>query len=196
MELDELKNVWSSLDERLSKQEKLKESLLKKMMQSKTSKTVSKLINYDLLSICILLVFIPFCVYIIDRFKYGFWGNSAIIFAILFACIYIIWAVYKLHGLMKVDFSKNINDNIYYMNKYNIHIKWDKIASRIYIPIFAILCILSYAESKVSVQIWVFMICLLLLVTLLTYWSWKGIYDNNIAAIRKSLEELKELEEE
>ncbi|GHV72125.1 hypothetical protein FACS189420_8750 [Bacteroidia bacterium] len=123
-------------------------------------------------------------------------SQICIIFAILFACIYIIWAVYKLHGLMKVDFSKNINDNIYYMNKYNIHIKWDKIASRIYIPIFAILCILSYAESKVSVQIWVFMICLLLLVTLLTYWSWKGIYDNNIAAIRKSLEELKELEEE
>jgi hypothetical protein len=110
MELDELKNVWASLDERLNKQEKLKESILKEMMQSKTSKTVSKLINYDLLSICILLALIPFCVFVMGHFRYGFWGNTTIILAIIFSCIYGLWAIYKLHGLMKFDFSKNIND--------------------------------------------------------------------------------------
>jgi hypothetical protein len=196
MELDELKNVWVSLDERLNKQEILKESILKEMMQSKTSKTVSKLINYDLLSICILLALIPFSVFVMDYFRYGFWGNTTIIFTIIFSCIYVFWAIYKLHGLMKFDFSKNINDNIYCMNRYNIHIKWDKIASLVYIPIFVILCILSYAESKVSMQVWVFMICLLLLATLFTYWGFIRFYDKNIAAIRKSLEELKELKEE
>ncbi|MDR0864502.1 MAG: hypothetical protein LBO74_06170 [Candidatus Symbiothrix sp.] len=196
MELDELKNVWASLDERLNKQEMLKGSILKEMLQSKTTKTVSKLINLDISSICVLLVAIPLCVFIIERVKSVFWGNVTIIFTAIFSFIYLIWAIYKLHGLMKIDFSKSINDNIYYMNRYNIHIKWDKIASLVYIPIFVLLGILTYAENKVSVTLWIFLICVLLLAILLTYWSWKLIYDKNIASIRKSLEELKELEEE
>jgi DMSO reductase anchor subunit len=196
MELEELKNLWTSLDERLNKQEKLKESILKEIMQSKTNRTVSKLINYEIRSICALLIAIPLCIFIIDRVRSVFFGDVTMIFTAIFSFIHLIWEIFKLHGLTKVDFSQSLNDSIHYINKYNIHIKWEKIASFIYIPIFGILLILTYSESKVPVWRWTFMVCTLLLATLFTYWGFKRIYDKNITSIQKSLEELKELEEE
>ena len=98
---------------------------------------------------------------------------------------------------MKVDFSKTISDNIYYTNKYNIQIKREKFAVNvIFVPLFVILAILSYAELKVNVQLWIFLICLLLLGSLITYWSYKRLYEKNINSILKSLNEIKQIEEE
>ncbi|MDH6310704.1 hypothetical protein M2451_003529 [Dysgonomonas sp. PFB1-18] len=44
MELDELKNTWTSLDERLQKQEVLKETIIKEMLRSKSGKALGRLI--------------------------------------------------------------------------------------------------------------------------------------------------------
>ncbi len=43
---------------------------------------------------------------------------------------------------------------------------------------------------------WVAIIAVFLVVAVIAYWQYKKIYDKNIGSILKSLEELKELEED
>ena len=97
---------------------------------------------------------------------------------------------------MKIDFSKKINDNIYYTNRYNIQYNRELIASIVFVgPTIAILIILVYAETKANIYFWVFLACVFLIGILVSYWSVKK-YNRNMAAILKSMNEIKQLEEE
>ena len=46
MELEELKTTWSSLDERMKKQEGLNAVIIKEMLIAKSDRGLSRLINY------------------------------------------------------------------------------------------------------------------------------------------------------
>ena len=97
---------------------------------------------------------------------------------------------------MKIDLSKNVGNNIFYVNRYNIQIKRDeKINWYFVVPAFTILGILSYASFKVSITFWTFLICALLAGILASYWTYKYL-NKGIASILKSLDEIRELKEE
>jgi len=98
---------------------------------------------------------------------------------------------------MKIDFSKSVKDNLYCVNKYNLMIKKEKIANYfVLIPVVYLLCILFYYEANANLSWWVFLVVALTIGVIITYWMYKKIYDANIQSIKKSLEELSELEEE
>ena len=105
-----------------------------------------------------------------------------------------IWYFIKVLGLMKLDVNKNISDNIYHINKYNIRIKKEKFAMNYIIgPPAGILFILTFLEAKATFALWVFLACALLLSSISTYWGYKRFYQKNTDSIRKSLEEIKDL---
>lgn len=196
MELEELKTIWISVDERLKKQEILKESMIREMTCSKTDKSIKRLFWSDSIGIPVLLVIIPVLVY-----AYGKFGGKSIswdltvILAGAFCVIYLPFLVYRVYGLMKIDVSGNIKDNLFHINRYNIRIKREKQTMAFTGPLLFILVCFNFIESKVTVSLWTFWICTCIFLILYSYWSYTKFYGKNIQSIQENLEALKELEE-
>ncbi|MDR3269000.1 MAG: hypothetical protein LBT83_08035, partial [Tannerella sp.] len=160
MEWEELKKMWASLDERLEKQEVLKESMIREMIYAKSNKSLNRLINMEVMSLSILVTVIPAVVYLL------YTPEGALLVAKLF-CYYslliilygLITGTMGLRYLMKIDFTKGIGNNLLYMNKYDLQCKRGKIISVFIYLIYAALGIYLYAELHATVTLWVFLGC-------------------------------------
>lgn len=197
MELDELKNTWELLNRKLEEDKSLKESLILEVIRTKADKSVSKLVNYDILSFVILILLIPCIAYAYSRYsgKFNFW-DIYMIYAMLVCISGIGWYMLKIRILMKVDLSQKISENIYYTNQYNIWIKREKLLMNMIVgPVFPILAIFMLIEINAGAYLWLGVISLFVLASVSTYWSYKRIYEKNISSILKSLGEIKDLEE-
>jgi len=197
MELQEMKNVWASVDARLKENEMLNKRIVQEMLHKKSNKSLSWLVNYDVVGIVVLLVGIPLCIYAYSI--HSLISAKITITVILVSIILgIIWYCYKLKSsLINIDFSKNIKDSLSHINRYNILLKREKIISySIIIPLFSLLAIWYYYSAKMSFHSWTVLFAALIVGTVVTYWSYKRIYEKNIQSIKKSLEELEELKEE
>lgn len=196
MELDELKNTWLTLDERLKKQEVLKENIMREMLHTKSDKALGRLIAYEIFGIIILLLVIPIPIYgIILPVKlqaYEIFMYSVLVSILGLLC----WVLFKLYILTRINFSKPVISNIYHINKYNILIKKEKQFMFLFIPLIMGGCIYLYTKLNVSTMLWVLMTCIFMASLVFTLWSYKKIYDKNIDSIQKSMDNLKELEEE
>ena len=197
MELDNLKEAWASLDNRLKRNEALNESIILEMIRSKARKTVNTIIAGEMISVAILILLVPFAIFLLDRFGGNFWmWDSLTIFSAVTCFVYPFWGVYKLHGLMKFDVTKNIGNNILCINKYEILTKREKkFVIYFLIPVLAILVVYSYVSMKASLPLWSFMICGMSVCGLVTYWSYKKL-DKGIKSILKNLDEIREVKEE
>lgn len=197
MELEEMKNVWELLNRKLEEDKSLKESLILRMIQTKANKSVNKLINYDILSFVILLLLIPSLAYGYHRYggQFIMW-DIYVLYAMLLCLSGVFWYVYKIQLLMKVDLSQKISENIYRTNRYNIWIKREKfLMNIIFGPIFVLLAVLMLIEMNARFDLWICVVCLFVLALVTTYWSYKRIYDKNVASILKSFDEIRDLEE-
>ena len=112
------------------------------------------------------------------------------------AFIAFIWQTYKAYVLGQIDFSKKITNNIYNTNRFNILIKREKLSSIVIAFPISLLCILAYAEVKVGIYSWLFLLCIAILTIFYCLWSYKKIYDKNINSILDSLNEIKDLNKE
>ena len=197
MEFDELKAAWTELDNRLKKNEELKESIILEIMKSKARKIVNQFIVWEMISVVALILCIPLIIYLFDKMSGRNWArDTAMLFSLAICFVYPFWGVYKLHGLMKIDFLKNISNNILYVNKYRIQLGYDKkILYCFVLPVFVILGVVTYAVMKATLPLWTFLICILIVGVLVCYWSYKK-YDKNIDSILKSLDEIRELKED
>ncbi|MCL2040476.1 MAG: hypothetical protein FWG84_00360 [Bacteroidales bacterium] len=191
-ELNELKNTWTVLDEQLKKNETLNKQILQTMLHKKSNKSLSKLSNTDFISAILLLLFIPFCIWLYNSLYFGVFLSVKIlsITGIALCIIWLMWYYYKLKYLMKIDFSKNVKDNMFCVNRYEIMIKYEKIASYIQALVIAFLCAFCYYEFQVGVSLWTFLFVCMTIGAVISYWVYRKIYDINIQSIKKSLESL------
>ena len=203
MELEELKNIWASVDERLKGNGMLNKRLVQEMLSNKSNKSLNKLVNIEMFNIIVLLLVIPFWIWLFNFHPLKIFETilSIKILSVfsLAVCIFgIIYGGYTLKKyLLKIDFSKSIKDNMHYVNKFAIYYRKGKMINYfVIIPAFSLLGILVYYELKAPFYLWVFLFVVLISSVVITYWIYKKIYDVNIQSIKKSLEELKELEEE
>ena len=201
MELDELKEAWTALDNRLKRNKELNESIILDMMKSKAWKTVNRFIVYEIIGVVVVLLIIPFCIWALYMFRgmYLYMAYDILMyFVIMFCFVYTFWSTFKLNGLMKIDLSKDVGNNILYVNRYNIQLKKEKNFMNWFgIPVLCILMIFTHTSTKTKLPLWVwtFMICALITGVLLNYWIYKK-YEKSIDSILKSLDEIRELKEE
>ena len=199
MELSELKNTWVVLEEQLKKNEMLNKQIIQEVLQKKSSKSLNRLINIDFVGLVVMLLAIPACIWL---YNIPWLENilSTKIFSIVMTVICIlaaIWYAYKLNYMMKINISNNVKDNMYCVNKYAIMLKKEQLATYFgLLPIVALLGAFCYYELKASFSLWVFLIVALTVGIVGEYWLYKRLYDTNIQSIKKSLDEMKELEEE
>jgi len=204
MELEELKNTWATLDDRLKRQESLKENIIKKMMYEKSDKSVSRLINYGIFGLIACFGTLIILIYVITSILYEnfdqYWKAIFIqsllgIFILGFIAIIIV-QVRILILLNKIDNSKPLKDNIQSIQRYKITYKKTTMTIySIFIPLFIILLIGIAVIRDIGIQHWAFILFLIIAGIIYSIWEYKKFYIKNIKVIHDSLKELEELEE-
>jgi len=196
MELDELKNAWIALDNRLKRNEKLKENIILEMIRSKAGKLINRFIILEIISLVIILLVIPVIIFWLDNRGGKYITADVVMYLGLIICIiYPFWGVYKIRGLMKIDLSKNVSNNIFYINRYNIQYKREFKSLYFIGPVFVILIVLYYAAMKVTLPLWTLLTCSFIAMIFILYWTYK-FFNKRIESVLKSLDEIKELKEE
>ncbi|MCD7900606.1 MAG: hypothetical protein LUH22_12255 [Bacteroides sp.] len=198
MELDEMKKAWIALDNISRENKRLKETLILDLIKKRAGSSTNKLLGWDIVGFIILILVFIFCVFAYHNFggRIITW-DIAIIFVAVTCAISAVWFIYKINGLLKVNFSKRVSENIYLINRYNILLKWEKIAMSLVVgPLIVILLTSFYIQIKAAIYQWIFLGAMVLLASVLTYWSYKRLYHRNIDEILRSLDEIKELREE
>jgi hypothetical protein len=196
METEDLKNRWSSLEEQLKKQEVFNEHITKELLHTKCDKALSRLINYGIFELIVLLAAIPAVIYILGVKKNIPDEYYIFTYCLTGLCVLtLFWQIWKIYDLMQIDFSKTLSNNFRYTNKYNIKIRREKIATLFFVPALALFMIYFYAKLHAPVLLWAIMACVFICLIVYSYWAFKRFYEKNITSILKSLEELKELEE-
>ncbi|MDR1356393.1 MAG: hypothetical protein LBJ58_01840 [Tannerellaceae bacterium] len=199
MESEELRKTWASIDQRLGKQELLNENIIRRMIGDRAGRSLGRLLGYEVLGFALYLCVISaiIFVYYFESFRAMTQLAGDIGMPVLLAiCIAsLAWSAIKIVGLMKVDFARSVKDNSVVVNRYNIQIAREKVASIVGNPLVCLVVIWMFATMRVDAFRWIILACALAFGVFLSYYTYKRLYDRNIASIRRCLEELKELEE-
>ena len=197
MELDDLKGTWTVLEERLKKNEMLNKQIMEEMLRKKSKKSLNRLINVDFLSLIGILLLIPVCIWLYNNpYIANFFSTKIFSIGMIIFCLFsAIWYSYKLKCVMKIDFSKQVKDNTYSVNKYTVMVKQEKLITYILFPILGLLCVFCYYEQKVSFLLWIFLIIMFVIGIAIMYFVYKRFYDPNIQSVKDGLEEMKNWEE-
>lgn len=206
MELDELKNRWSTLDDRLKKQEILKENIIKKMMYEKADKSLNKLINYSIFGLVAYVGTTIFLIYILCSMRLSYtteylektsFLQIMLLVFIIGLIVSIIFGTMNFLLLSKINYSNPIRENIEYAQQYKIRSKKLILAVyAVFVPLFFILLVGMQLSGFLGTAQWTFIVFLIIAGTIYSIWEYKRFYKKNIQIIHESLEELKDLEED
>jgi hypothetical protein len=115
---------------------------------------------------------------------------------IVILVIGVIWYGIKVFVLSKIDFTKVLKNNLLYINKYSIYIKYEKLIGYYFlIPLVVVTCTFLYVRMHAPLFAWVFMSCVFIATTLFVIYFYR-LYNKNISTIQQNLKELRELKEE
>jgi len=206
MEIDELKNKWNLLDESLRKHKSVEEKLIKKMMQEKTDKSLSRLINYSIFGIIIYVGVIGLLSYYLYSIHTGInprYEDSSLFLQVMLGVFIVLMLVIGGLGtrnlllLLKINITNTIKNNIEYIQHYNIRHK--RLFLRSYI-VFTVLFLILLIGIQLTITLplasWIAILFLTIAGAIYSVWEYKRLFNKNIAIIHNSLNELKELEEE
>ena len=196
MELEKLKEIWTSLDNRMQQQEGLKTAIIKEMLLSKSDKALSRMINWGYFGLVLTLCLTPVLIW---AYMHAYRVAATVpMFASAFVLIFFVitLGIIGLVKLHKIDFSKPVSDNIVMVNKYKIFYKRMTLIMCLFVLIFLVLCFISFFQLP-HMESWrlVGILFSIPFGLVLGYWEYKRMGMKNINSILKSLEELKELEE-
>lgn len=197
MELDELKDKWSELENKLNENKLFKGKLLKDIYKNRYNKSLSQLINYTFFSCIVALLAIAAFIYKIDTAYFGSFKMTLFFMIIAFLTSALIIGISNLKLLYKIDYSKPINYNFELTRKYQIRIKNQSLATYICVIILIILAIIAAIQSaNMELWRWIIIGVIIIIGALTAVWEYKRIYKKNLNSILESLDELKELMEE
>ena len=185
MELEEMKERWAALNDRLERTEMLQESVIRELVQTKGEKSVSRLINWETFGCVVTILIIPYSIYVYHRFggHFAMW-DLFIRVAIVVDGLLVLWTGYKLYGLMKIDFTKVVKENILRVKSIFIN------------PLFVILSVVMSIEMKAPDFIWGVLFGVVVATTVACYWLYKRVFDKNIRRLQESLAVIEEVGEE
>lgn len=195
MELEKLKEIWTSLDNRMQQQEVLKTTLIKEMLISKSDKALSRLINYSYFGLILIISMIPLMMRLWQL--PGIISNVFILILIVFLLFGVITGIIQLINLHKINFSTPLNQNIYLVQKTNLFNKRISFIAYIIAAVLFVSVIIAMLNSPYGIQPWRWFVIITIVFVgaIAGYWEYKRMYRRNFNSILKSLEELKELEE-
>ncbi|MDR1346563.1 MAG: hypothetical protein LBK03_07685 [Bacteroidales bacterium] len=202
MDLEELKQSWKTASENLP-QHAFNKTYIKKLITSKSSSSIRKLVNWDFFSLIIVILLIPAMVWLNGAIENQFphlglpaliTGRIFYVFMYVLLSLITVWYIVKLRFLMRLDTSKNLMYNQICIAKYSLMNKIEKIATIIITVILTALGVSIYAILKAPLLLWIFFTCIIFTGILVSIYMYKMVYSKHIASIQENLQELKELE--
>lgn len=196
MDTNNLKDTWITFNEKLDKQENFKEEIIREILNSKSSKSLSRLISYEVFNTIVIILLIPFLLYIFDRDKITPLHPGITYGLIVTIGISLISQIWKVYLLMKVDFSNAISSNVKSIERYKIHLNREKILIFIVILLTLIIIVQSISQAtQIATWRWACAAAGILIGITASVWSYKRFYKNNIRNIIDSMKKLKDLDE-
>ncbi|GHT76897.1 membrane protein [Bacteroidia bacterium] len=198
MELEELKKVWNSFDTRLQQQEMLEKVILKESLVSKSDKGLGRMINYGYFGLTLIVFGLFVLIWAIFSFTNRPLPLRIGLYMTLIFCIYgLIQQITGLSKLHKIDLSSPIRENLQRVSSYRIYYHKQFIVMLSSAAILVIPIIIShFFFVKAQIWQWIFLFGALAMGAVGSWWEYRQMYQKNINTIQKSLEEMKELEEE
>jgi len=193
MELEEMKNAWTSLDEKWNRKEKMDAILIREMYRGKVRKSMNKILRYDILGVVGALIALPYIAWVLTRSTNTLIWTTLIYWS-LYAVVGSSWSIKKIACLLKLDETASIKSNTKIINTYAIWIKKEK-PIYIFFAIIGVIPILIHYWLHASLWWWVFLIAILSYTVFSFILTYKRLYDQNIRMIQHNLRELEELEE-
>ena len=196
MELEELKNTWNLINNRMMQKEVMEAAIIKEMLVAKSDKAFSRMTNYDYFSVIVCMGVIGLLTWQMNRIYFGPFKTGIFLLAIAFLIVSALRSIKNLLILHKINFSNPISDNIRLVQNYNIIVKRTRIlnysAAIIIVALAIIACLLS---PNMEVWRWVAIAVSIGIGIVGAWWEYRHMYRKNIDSILESLNELKELEE-
>ncbi len=149
MELEEIKNAWLSVDERLKKQEMMNERMIKETLQSKSKKALSKLNGYELFGVIVCFAMLPLVIFMIGKgnfYRPNQLANFLLYFCAAMLAVGCITQSIKLLILAKINFTKALSSNVRIVQRYKLFIRKEKMVTWIITPIITVLLILIFVS--------------------------------------------------
>ncbi|MDR1518330.1 MAG: hypothetical protein LBS52_09665 [Dysgonamonadaceae bacterium] len=198
MELEELKTAWTSLNQRLERQELLKSAILRETLKSKSDTSLSRMINYGYFSLVTQVLGLFFMIWIAFLPHIDSLTLEIVYYAVMFGVVCaLISQIISLKKLQKIDFSLPISENLNYVREYKtIYINILKVV--LSYSGFLLLIVIGYVAFFMKTEPWRLIVIFgaLSLGAVWGCWEYKRMYQKNIEALQKSLEELRELGED
>lgn len=197
MEFEQLKKTWASFDSRMQQQEGLKVTIIKEILVNKSDKALSRMINYNYFGLVLCIMTIPFLIWCITLVWPANFIKVMATVALVFMLFFMAMGIIQLKKLHRINFSIPVNENMYIVQKFNVFNKRYLMLSYAFAIVFVVV-ITVFALMFIDMELWRWwaLAAALPLSVLLSIWEYKRMYRRNIDSIIKSLEELKELEEE
>jgi len=196
MELDDFKKTWGLINDRMKQKEKMDAAIIKEMLLARSDKAFSRIINYDFFSAIVCVAVIGLLIWQMNRFYFGPFKTGIFLFAIAFSIVGALRSIRNILILNKINFTNPVNENIRLVQHYNITVKRSRIinysAAVILIALVVVACLLS---PNMEMWRWIAIVISVVVGSIGAWWEYKQMYRKNIDSILKSLEELKDLEE-
>jgi hypothetical protein len=195
MELDEMKTAWKEMDERLERREMLSAAYIKESIAARSQRSVSRFLNYEMISAAIALAAMPFVVWKYGTLPAGSFDGMKLVMSVflLLLPLLFVWQIIKIVPLFKLDMSKGVKDNIARVRRYELYALYEKRFSLLFFPLL-IVCITAWvATVGAAAWWWAGWGGATLFVVFFTIWYYKKFYADNMGAIKRGLDELKDL---
>lgn len=196
MELDEMKNAWRELDQRLDRQQTLSETFIRESISARSQRSVNKFLNVEIIGAAAILAAIPLIVR-----QHGMpWTEKIpglrilLVANLVLLLLLFVWQLIKILPLFKIEMSKSVSDNIACVKRYERYALREKRATIISAPpLFIALFIWRASVSNDAPWYWALLAGIVIIGALFTVWYYKKFFANNMRAIKRGLEELKDL---
>lgn len=204
MELEQLIQMWKAAGSNFS-QEAFNKTLIQEMIRSKSNSAIRKLYRIDLIgliAVIIIMPLVPWIHYQMENSLPFIFGSQILVPGrIFYVSLYIlipaiiIWYILKLRHLKTLDITRSLTENQLHIEKYCLMEKYEMIGGIIIGVVLFSLGIILYALMNVSIYLWMFMGCVIILICLICIYLYKTVYIKQITVIRQNIKELKELED-
>lgn len=204
MELDELKQIWSQYDKKLTDNLKFNEGLLRKMSLDKAKHELHKPVMYELITILFIfftIVFVTgFSIRLLEEIQFSIAG----FFGALLGIMYLVFSIIKVNRFEKIDYYNSpivkLQKELSHLKKFILRLRK---AELIFLP-FLVITILPIAFKTINniniyanLPLFIIEICFILGISYpVGFWVNRNFYDKGIRDAEMFLNEIKKFEKE
>jgi hypothetical protein len=197
MELEEMKQLWQQYDKQLQQTQKTNQQLIHNILKERAQNDLRKILNYEYLSLAVCAAVLLLLAGSARRASDSTFITGCLVASFAFCIAGIAAGFYKVSLLSNTSFSKPVAQTLLRINRFNLFITKERIASTVLIPIliFVLAAVgrkLVWDENMLDhLRFWVPILALSFAIAIAgCLMIYRNLYFKRIAIIKSNLEEI------